>query len=50
MGFGRGNFARRQRLSGVRARYLALLAAVPMERTHGFPTSAVSVVPQLVQS
>ena len=28
MGFGRGNFARRQRMSGVRARYLALLAGI----------------------
>ena len=42
MGFGRGNLARRQRLSGVRAGHLALLAAVPIERAHGFPASAVS--------
>src|SRR5690606_892788 len=38
----RGHFARRQDLQGVGACDLALLAAVTMERTHGFPASAVS--------
>src|SRR6185436_4082631 len=42
MGFGRGNLARRQRLSGIRTRYLALLAGVPFQLDHDVSASAVS--------
>jgi hypothetical protein len=43
MSFGRANLARRQGLQRVGARYLALFAAGPIERTHGFPASAANV-------
>lgn len=41
VGLGRGTLARRQRLSGVRARHLALLATVLMKRIHHFSASTV---------
>src|SRR6185369_7423506 len=43
MSFGHGSLAGRQRLSHIGARYLAVLAAVLLERTHGFALSTISM-------